>query len=640
MPGSAGPGEKGLPCPVSEEPNPEEEGMRDPSPIKDYAIIGNGRSVALVSRSGSIDWLCWPRFDSPSIFGAILDGTGGFWSVAPTGKFRNERRYVGNTNVLETRFVTESGSITLTDLMPVDSEEHKKGHLLADHEILRIVRCEEGTVEIEMTFDPRPDYGRDSIRMRPMGKLGVRTETTNGPLILRTDLPFSFSGNPVCARQTLRAGEVRLFSLAFTEGEIAVIPPLGHRVFEAMERSRSWWEFWASRMRYKGPGEDHVLRSALLLKLLIYAPSGAVIAAPTTSLPERIGGSLNWDYRFCWLRDASLTVRALYGLGYHEEMDAFVGWLLRATRRTQPRLCIVYDVYGNRPLTERELGHWKGYRNSSPVRIGNAAYDQFQLDVYGEVIDSVAHLVALNGRLDQNTQRMICAFGNFVCKNWDRQDEGIWEPRSGRSHNTHSLILCWTALERLLDLHAKGHLPKAPVADYEHNRHLLRKQIEERAWNPRLQSYVSHLDGDELDASLVLISRYGFEKASSDRMKQTYLRVQERLGAGNGLLYRYRRGESAGEGSFGICSFWGCEYMALSGEDPEEAERIFLNLLGYANDVGLFAEEIDPGTGAALGNFPQAFTHIGLINTALSLVRSRGNEVSQEQKVPNPVKPS
>lgn len=604
--------------------------MREPSPIKDYAIIGNGRSVALVSRTGSIDWLCWPRFDSPSIFGAILDETGGFWSVAPTGKFRTERRYVGKTNVLETHFITESGSLILTDLMPVDSEENKRGHLLADHEILRILRCEEGTVEVEMIFDPKPNYGRDPVRMRLMGELGLRTETASGPLILRTDLPFSFSGSPVCTHQTLRSGEIRMFSLAFTEGNVAVIPPLGHRVLEAMESSLSWWESWASRMRYKGPGEAHVLRSALLLKLLIYAPTGAIIAAPTTSLPERIGGTLNWDYRFCWLRDASLTVQALFGLGYHEETDAFVGWLLRATRRTQPKLCIVYDVYGNRPLTEQELGYWKGYQNSSPVRIGNAAFEQFQLDVYGEVIDSVAHLVGMKGGLDQITQKMLCAFGDFVCRNWNRQDEGIWEPRSGRSHNTHSLVLCWTALDRLLELHAKGHLPKAPVASYEHNRCLLRTLIEERAWNSKLQSYVSHLDGDELDASLILISRYGFEKASSNRMKQTYIRIRELLGAGDGLLYRYRTGESTGEGSFGICSFWGSEYMALSGEEPDEAERVFRHLLGYANDVGLFAEEIEPGTGAALGNFPQAFTHIGLINNALSLVRCRESAPSPE----------
>ncbi|MHB8544846.1 MAG: glycoside hydrolase family 15 protein [Leptospirales bacterium] len=610
--------------------------MRDPVPIKDYAIIGNGRSAALVSRIGSIDWLCWPRFDSPSIFGSILDTEGGSWSIAPTGDFSTERRYVGKTNVLETRFITKTGTLILTDLMPVDSEENKRDIFLADHEILRIVRCEKGVVEIEMLFDPKPNYGRDAVRMRPMGNLGIRTETSSGPLIFRTDFPYSFSGNPVRARQTLRAGETRMFSLALTAHEMAVIAPLGERVIESLEHSLDCWEDWAARMHYEGPGEEQVLRSALVLKLLIHAPSGAVVAAPTTSLPERIGSSLNWDYRFCWLRDASMTVRALFDLGYHEETEAFIGWLLRATRRNHPNLSIVYDIYGNRPLPERELIHWKGYRNSAPVRIGNAAYKQLQLDVYGEVIDSVALLTGLKGGLDQNTQRLLCEFGNFICSHWDRKDEGIWEPRSGRTHNTHSRVLCWAGLNRLLDLNTRGHLPNAPVALYERNRDLLQQQIRERAWNPELQSYVSHLDGDQVDASLLLMTRFGFEKASSDRMQKTYALILERLGTSNGLLYRYRNEESTGEGAFGICSFWGSQYMALSAAKIEEAESMFCRLLDYANDVGLFAEEIDPNTGSALGNFPQAFTHIGLINNAILLSRRRNEESSSSRQLPQP----
>ncbi|HEV8341530.1 MAG TPA: glycoside hydrolase family 15 protein [Candidatus Binatia bacterium] len=603
--------------------------------IQDYAIIGDCRSAALVSREGSIDWLCWPRFDSSSVFGALLDPQAGHWRIAPTAPFKTERRYVDETNVLETRFRTETGSLLLIDLMPVASEEEKRRHLLPEHEILRLVECEKGEVEVEILFDPRPRYAQRTVRARDAGKFGIRVETGYGLLTLQSSVPMTLLGDGRAhATARLRAGEALDFSLTFSVEWPAVLPPLGQRTRQAIARSVTWWERWASRLKYDGPGRAAVIRSALVLRLLFYAPSGAIVAAPTTSLPERVGGDLNWDYRYCWLRDAALTVRALFGLGCTEEAEAFVSWLIHSTRLTRPELRILYDIYGNAPERERTLDHLAGYRSSRPVRIGNAAFGQLQLDVYGEVIDAVTHFVCTDGTLDRETRNMLCAFGDYVCRNWQKPDEGIWEPRSGRYNNTHSRVLCWTALDRLLELHAHGHLPEAPVSDFQKNRDAIRREVEERAWNPRLESYAARLDTDELDASLLLLPWYGFDKASSYRVRQTYARIRERLGAGAGLLYRYRTGESPGEGAFGICSFWGAEYLALGGGTAAEAQEVFERLIGYANDLGLFAEEIDPETGDALGNFPQAFTHVGLINAALSLAKRLKGEKPLERPIP------
>jgi len=601
--------------------------------IGDYAAIGDGRSVALVGRDGSIDWLCWPRFDSASLFGRILDPSAGHWRIAPVAPSRTERHYIENTNVLQTRFDTGTGSLVLTDLMPVASEKEKERLLLPEREILRLIECERGEVEIEWSFEPRPGYGLGTTAVRRAGQLGFRAQTGMGLLTLRTDLPADYSDGRIGGRARLSAGAAAYSSLTFAADGPAALPPLGEWSRAALDRTVHWWQSWVASARYDGPCREAVIRSALALKLMVYAPSGAVVAAPTTSLPERIGGPHNWDYRFCWLRDASLTVRALTGLGYMDEAHAFVNWLLHATRLTRPELRVLYDVYGNPPPDERTLDRLSGYQGSRPVRVGNLAVDQRQLDVYGEVIDAVAHFVQAGGSLDRETQGVLRSWGEYICRHWDEPDEGIWEPRSGRANHTHSRVLSWVALDRLLQLHAKDHVRWAPAAKLAENRDAIRRQVETRAWNPALESYVAEQDGDRLDATLLLLAWYGFEPPDSERMDKTYRRVRERLGAGDGLLYRFNA-DTPGEGAFGICSFWAAEYLALGGGTAEEARGLFERLCRYANDVGLFAEEIDPGTGAALGNFPQAFTHVGLINAALTLSRRLEGETPMPRQMP------
>ncbi|HEY2389667.1 MAG TPA: glycoside hydrolase family 15 protein [Candidatus Angelobacter sp.] len=589
-----------------------------PPKIHDYGMVGDCRSVALISKYGSIDWLCWPRFDSPSIFARLLDEQkGGYWSIAPAQACQINRCYVGDSNILQTDFFCSSGRATLTDFMPVTGEAFKRKNMVPTHELLRQLVCTEGEIEIKADFQPRPYYGAERARIRDMGPLGLRMDVGRGTYWLRSNILLTIEEHSAHASITVKRGDTLQFSLSYAGESPAVLPALGARVNDAILHSSAWWEKWAARSSYQGPYRDAVVRSALVLKLLAYAPSGAIIAAPTTSLPERIGGRLNWDYRYCWLRDASLTVRALLGLGYIEETDGFLTWLLHATRMTQPELKILYNVFGQLAPHERELMHLRGYKGSAPVRIGNAARKQLQLDVYGEVIDASAQYGHASGSFDRSTQKVLIGFGKYVAKNWNQPDEGIWEPRSGKRNNTHSRLLCWTALDRLLAMDEKGILHGVPREWFTQERERIREQIQQRAWNDELNSYVDVLDSDGIDATLLRIPWYGFEEARSERMKSTYIKVCERLDAGNGLLFRYQCDPR--EGAFGICGFWGVEYLALGGGTLNEAHQCFDSLLKFGNDLGLFAEEIDPASGEALGNFPQAFTHIGLISAALTL---------------------
>jgi GH15 family glucan-1,4-alpha-glucosidase len=604
------------------------EAMSTTPRIQDYAVIGEGRSAALVSRTGSIDWLSWPTFDSPSLFGAILDQRiGGSWSIKPNESARCHRNYIDGTNVMQTHFHTASGAVRLTDFMPAMAEDEKRGMLLPEHELVRHVEGIEGEVEMIVHFNPRPNYGRAKFVMRGAERLGIRVEVGSRLITLHSDIEFDpVTDSGISARFRLRHGEAVSFSLTYASDGPAVLPALGNLVVKKLALTIDWWKQWSARATYSGPYRDQVVRSALALKLMSYAPSGALIAAPTTSLPEHVGQDRNWDYRFCWLRDAAFTARALFGLGYHDEGQAFVSWLLHATRLTRPELRVVYDVYGRSVPKETELQHLSGYENSRPVRIGNAARDQLQLDIYGEVIEAVTHYLRHGGRLDGESQKMLRHFGDYICRHWHEPDNGFWEPRDKRQHFTHSRLLCWLALDCLIEMQSNGQCPGIPVEKFRKLREAIRRDIEDRGWNPTLGSYSQVLDGDTVDTTLLLLAFHGFDEPSSWRMQQTYERIQERLGAGPGLLYRNEQNSGGREGAFALCSFWIAEFLARGGGSIEQARAQFDQTLTYANDVGLFAEQIDATSGAALGNFPQAFTHMGLINSALSLAEVERRE--------------
>jgi len=597
--------------------------------IEDYAVIGDCRSAALVSMDGSIDWLCWPCFDSPSLFASLVGPeNGGSWQICPATTFASSRKYVHGTNVLETTFVTPTGTVRLTDFMPVAGEEFTSCHLAPQRELVRILEALTGEVEIDLRFDPRPQYGTKKPDIQDKGNLGLLVDLPGTVIRLQSRMEFKLDASNATDTTKIQAGDRLSFSLTFeTEAPAALAFP--ENSLAALNRTIEWWQTWSAKCSYSGPYQEAVLRSVLALKMLHFAPSGSFVAAVTTSLPEKIGGDKNYDYRYCWLRDASLTIHALCGTGYELEAEAFVDWMLHATRLTQPKLMVMYDVYGRIVAKEKELSHLSGYRGSSPVRTGNMARTQVQMDLYGEVICASAKLYKGKGKLDRETAKTLINFGKYVCKHWQEPDAGIWEPRGDAALHTHSLLLCWVALDELVKLAEDGAIEGKQVEGFKRTRDEIRNLIETESWNEGIHSYASEPGSEKMDSTLLLMSFHNFHEASSERLRGTYGRVRQDLVAGGPLLYRYRERTPAGdwvapgEGAFGICGFWAAEHLAMGGGSLKQAEETFEELLRNANDVGLFAEEIDPKSGEALGNFPQAFTHIGLITAALAIEKRR-----------------
>ncbi|MDX1655691.1 MAG: glycoside hydrolase family 15 protein [Candidatus Competibacteraceae bacterium] len=605
--------------------------MADPSvadhnrypPIGDYAIIGDCRCAALISRDGSLDWLCLPRFDSPAVFSALLDDLcGGRFRIRPSGDYRVERRYLGDSNILETTFHTAGGVLRLTDLMPIYTRDDRRRELCPERQVLRAVECLEGAVEVEILYRPRFDYGQISVHIQDRKAMGLYCSHREHALILRSELALELpaDGAEALGRHMLAPGRRYFLAMAYEHDDPLVVPVLGQYAEGLLERTRRWWEDWVAHCCYQGPYRAEVIRSILVLKLMTFAPSGSLVAAPTTSLPEQLGGTLNWDYRFCWLRDASMTLRAFLRLGYGDEARSFLSWLLHTTRMSWPQLQVLYDVYGETELHEYVLKHLEGYRRSWPVRAGNDAHGQLQMDLYGEVLSATYdYLRDGDGPLDHQTASLLRGLGETVCRCWEQPDEGIWEIRAGRRHNTHSKVMCWVALDRLVHLHQAGRL-EVPLKRFTQVREVIRQTIEDQGWDEAQRSYIGAFGRpDILDAALLLMPVYGYQQSDSPRMRDTCRRILARLGRGP-LIYRYtiEGGELPPEGAFGACCFWAVQCQVLEGQ-VESARASFEQLLGYTNDVGLYAEMMDGTSGAHLGNFPQAYTHVGLINAALAL---------------------
>lgn len=590
--------------------------------IADYGIIGDGRATALVSRDGAIDWLCLPYFSSPSVFARILDAAGGGTCViTPGARYKATRRYRPGTAVLETLFETDTGKARVTDFFPVEDAANA---LLPGREIIRIVEGLEGAVALDVTVDPRPDYGRRAVKPRYRRNLGWSYSWDNNFLAVGSDMALDCVGTGLVGRHEVQAGRRATLDLAYSQDDVGVWPALGEETARRLHLTAAWWADWIKVSAYRGPYRDLVERSAITLKLLTYSLSGAIVAAASASLPENPGGARNWDYRFCWLRDSALAVQAMIGLGYMAEARRYLSWLLHATRLTWPHLQVVYDVYGRTKLHESELGHLAGHGNAKPVRIGNGACGQYQLDVYGEVVFAGEAFAAAGGSLEPVEVRLLRGLAKTVAREWKCPDHGIWEIRGERRHYTFSKMMCWLALDRLLKLESGGVVQLGPLGDrLRGERHDIAAAIETHAYNRETASYAGVLEGHEPDASLLLMGCRGFPAASDPCLERTHAQIWKTLGCGP-VAYRYPGGSDGieeSEGAFLVLSFWSVENLATRG-DIAAARRLFEEAVRYGNDLGLFAEEADPRTGAALGNFPQAFSHTGLINAALAIAKA------------------
>jgi GH15 family glucan-1,4-alpha-glucosidase len=596
-------------------------------PIEDYAVIGDLHTVALVGKNGSIDWCCLPRFDSPSVFGALLDtGKGGFFRIAPTSMdgIVCKQLYLPESNLLLTRFLSEESVGEVTDFMPikqVGTAEH-------EHQLIRSVAIVQGSLSFTLVCRPAFNYARDPHHLE-VSEQGARFQGQHFCLELVSPLALEPDGlGGVRATFTLHTGQAVHFLLhSSKEGGQAPQALTEEQYQTAFRNTLHYWRNWLEQSTYQGRWREMVQRSALVLKLLTYAPTGAIVAAPTTSLPETPGGARNWDYRYTWLRDASFTLYSLLTLGFTQEAEAFMSWLdarcheLHEKRKLQP----MYSITGEHDLTEITLDHLKGYQQSRPVRIGNGAYTQRQLDIYGELLDAIFiynHYDAISYDLWQNVLSLLAWLG----EHWQEPDEGIWEVRGGPKPFLHSRLMSWVAFDRALRV-ARGRGWPAPEEDWSKCRTAIYQQIMTEGWDERTRSFVQYYGSDAVDASALLLLITNFTGAREPRMHSTMERIQKELTRG-ALVRRYdpkraaNDGFTSREGTFGACSFWLIEDLAMVGQF-DEARLLLEKLLSYSNHVGLYAEEISP-TGQALGNFPQAFTHLALITACTHLDRALG----------------
>ena len=598
-------------------PSPSGGPPRGYVPIGDYAAIGDGRTVALVARDGSIDWLCLPDLDSPSVFAAVLDADrGGRFALQPEIPAEVRRRYLPDTNVLETTFTTAQGVVQITDAMALPGRE-----LGPTRELIRRVDCLAGQVPMRWHVTPAFGYGAARPGLGRRGRFPVVVAGPDALAVCSWDAgEAQIDDEAIFGRFEARASSSALIALCAAHQEPLVFPSR-EGVERRLEDTTAYWRRWAAHRAYDGPWRDAVIRSALALKLLFHAPSGAIAAAATASLPEEIGGERNWDYRFCWVRDSAFTLEALLHLGCPGEAEAFFWWLLHASQLTHPHLQVLYRLDGGERASERTL-ELDGYRGSRPVRVGNDAAAQTQLDIYGDLLQTALIYVEAGGRLDRETGRRLGGIADLICRIWRQPDSGIWEVRSDPMQFTHSKMMCWVALDRALRLCDTGHVPSSHASTWAREALAIRKFIETRCWSQRLGSYTRHAGGEELDASVLLGILLGYDGQDPDRLSATVTALRRGLGHGP-LLQRYsgEDGLRGGEGAFLCCSFWLADALARTGR-LDEAVELMDELIALSNDVGLYAEELDPGTGELLGNTPQGLVHLALINAAVSIAKA------------------
>ncbi|HIF43676.1 MAG TPA: glycoside hydrolase family 15 protein [Dehalococcoidia bacterium] len=593
--------------------------------IGDYGLIGGMHGSALVSSDGSIDWCCMPRFDSPALFSRILDSNkGGFYKLAPAKISSSTRRYLPNTNVLETSFSTSTGTGVLIDFMPV----HR--HLVMSREplevtdsqrVVRILHCTKGRLDFEMDCYPKFDYGtivpHASLSSPTTGMAHGGSEAVS----VYCSSQLTVVNDGFRSRGVIFEGE-KIYStvsnqVSFSRRSEPLTPT---ELDEELADTTAFWENWAAQCTFQGEHREAVLRSALTLKALTYAPSGALVAAPTTSLPEVIGGERNWDYRYTWIRDATFAIYALSIIGYTGEARAFKNWLEWSTSGRARDLQVMYGLGGERRLTETEIPELEGYMNSKPVRIGNGAYDQFQLDIYGEIMDSAHIFRKFGGAVDADYWEYLRRVVNFVIDHWREPDEGIWETRGGRQHFVFSKVMCWVAMDRAIKAATDLKLP-GDVENWKKVRDEICNDVMSKGYSQERQAFVQSYGSDNLDAANLMLPLVGFIPATDPMMRSTIKATQKELTNKQGFVYRYTKfddGLNGSEGSFIICTFWLADNLIHLGQIDEA--RVLLNsLLNCANDLGLLSEEYDSATGNMLGNFPQAFSHLALINTAVQL---------------------
>jgi GH15 family glucan-1,4-alpha-glucosidase len=623
-----------------EEVSKDYDRHQDYHPLADYGVIGDCHTVALIARDGSIDWYCPERFDAPAVFCRLLDARrGGFFRCAPHERFRAVQSYQGETNILENRFEAEGGSVLLTDFMPVHRRTRvRQGYDVGtSRRIIRLVEGLEGKMILGIDFHPTFNYARSRTSLDRISASAMLAHGDGKFLALHCSAALEFRPNP---RGGLRAdleveagGKYWLVLTEANEREDALEVPDPDLCRRQLEHTREYWRSWSEGCTYNGPYRQLVLRSALVLKLLTYEPTGAVIAAPTTSLPEQLGGERNWDYRFTWLRDASLILYALTSVGYEHEAADFFEWLQETRHKDpSPEVQVLYCIDGGREMQETVLEQLAGYRHSKPVRIGNAAAKQLQLDIYGEIL-TAAHLYFKSrmgeraGEADGTKQRqlhedwpLLAGLVNRAAERWEEADNGIWEVRGGRQQILYSKLMCWAALDRGIRLAQEYSL--GPQKRWIETRTRIKRTILSRGYNRKLGAFVQTLDGSDLDASVLAISRAGLLAPTDERIQSTIQAIMTGLGS-NGLIYRYRNedGLSGSEVTFALCTFWLVDSLALGGRLPE-AQRLFEHISSFSNHLGLFSEEIDPTTGELLGNFPQGFTHMALINAAVNLAKA------------------